>query len=47
LSGFGDTGGDCGILDHDCDLSAWAKAINAAKTRHASTARDALGRAPV
>jgi hypothetical protein len=39
LSGFGDTGGDVGILGHDCDLSAWAKAINAAEAGHASTAR--------
>jgi hypothetical protein len=39
LSGFGNTGGDVSVLAHNCDLSAQAKAINAAKTVHASTAR--------
>ncbi len=47
LSGFGDTGGDVGIVAHECDLGAPAKTINAAETAHASTARNAAGRAPV
>ena len=47
LSGFGDTGGDVGIVAHDCDLSAPAKTINAAETGHASTARERRARGAV
>jgi hypothetical protein len=46
LSGFGNTGGDFSVLAHNCDLSAQAKAINAAKTVHASTARKPARRRP-